>query len=124
MTLTNKDAATIRRYRNNPWSEPVRSPKEAERMVEEIKVAWAHPAVPITQRDTPPVSDPVVRPHHYVRFEIDPATFIMRNKLPFAIGNVIKYVCRYDAKNGIEDLRKAIRYIEMQINLLEGKEEL
>jgi len=28
-------------------------------------------------------------------------------------GNVIKYICRYKDKNGIEDLKKARHYIDM-----------
>lgn len=65
----------------------------------------------------------VHRPNHYTRFEIEPIEFIMRNKMEFWQGNVIKYTCRYDAKNGIEDLRKAVRYLEMQIKKLESNEE-
>ena len=30
----------------------------------------------------------------------------------FLVGNVIKYVCRYDSKNGAEDLEKAKKYID------------
>ena len=65
-----------------------------------------------------PTSDPVVRPNHYARYTIEPATFIAANKLPFDVGNVVKYVLRFDAKNGIEDLEKARRYIDMTIERL------
>jgi hypothetical protein len=65
-------------------------------------------------------SDNVVLPHHYARFKIEPIYFIMENKLSFEAGNVIKYVCRHDAKNGLEDLRKAARYLEMMIKQAEG----
>lgn len=68
-----------------------------------------------------PEGDPVVLPHHYARFKIEPVTFIMENKIAFAPGNVIKYVCRHDAKNGLEDLRKARRYLDLMIRQLEGK---
>ncbi len=34
-------------------------------------------------------------------------------------GNVIKYVCRYDKKNGVEDLKKAQWYLERLISLEE-----
>lgn len=61
-----------------------------------------------------------MRPHHYARFKIEPVEFIMVNGLPFAIGNVIKYVCRWDAKDGIQDLKKARRYLDMEIKRLEG----
>lgn len=62
--------------------------------------------------------DMVRQPSHYARYTIEPATFIAANKLPFDVGNVVKYVCRYDAKNGMEDLKKAGRYIEMIIERL------
>lgn len=67
----------------------------------------------------PPASDAVFRPHHYARFIIEPLTFINANKLPYNIGNVVKYVCRFDAKNGLEDLKKARRYIDIQIECME-----
>lgn len=62
-----------------------------------------------------PAPDMVHQPNHYARYVIEPVTFIGANKLPFDVGNVIKYVCRYDAKNGIEDLEKAKRYVEIVI---------
>ena len=55
-----------------------------------------------------------IDPDHYY-FEIEPWDFIHANKLDFAQGNVIKYICRYKNKNGIEDLKKAKQYIEMLI---------
>ncbi len=48
---------------------------------------------------------------HY-QMEIQPIDFIMRNNIPFAEGNVIKYVTRHKLKNGIEDLRKAMQYLK------------
>lgn len=67
--------------------------------------------------------DDIARPHHYARYAIEPITFIMANNLPFCVGNVVKYVLRYDAKNGLEDLKKARRYIDMMIEQIgrEGK---
>ena len=59
-----------------------------------------------------------ISPEHYSQFEIEPFDFIHKNGLGFAEGNVIKYVCRWREKNGVEDLRKAIRYIEL---LIEGE---
>jgi len=35
--------------------------------------------------------------------------------LPFNIGNAMKYLWRYDHKNGVEDLRKAVWYIDREI---------
>lgn len=52
---------------------------------------------------------------HYMESEIQPIEYILANKLGFVEGNVIKYVTRYKSKNGVEDLKKAIHYLEMLI---------
>jgi hypothetical protein len=52
---------------------------------------------------------------HYSKFRIQPSKFINDNKLLFAEGNAIKYICRHAHKGGKEDLKKAIHYIEMII---------
>ena len=49
---------------------------------------------------------------HYKTMKIQPITFIMENNLSFAVGNIIKYVCRYDKKNGLEDIQKARQYLD------------
>ena len=54
-----------------------------------------------------------VSPDYYARYDIEPVSFIMRNNIPYAEGNVIKYVLRHDMKGGREDIDKAIRYLEM-----------
>ena len=54
---------------------------------------------------------------HYKTMGIQPIEFIMKNNLNFCQGNVIKYICRYKDKNGIEDLKKAIHYINLLIQL-------
>jgi hypothetical protein len=61
-----------------------------------------------------------IDPNHYARFPIQPLTFITANKLEFWQGNIIKYIMRYDAKNGLEDLKKARRYLDEKINEMEG----
>ena len=50
---------------------------------------------------------------HYMKMVIQPAEFINKNKLPFAEGNAIKYICRHSTKGGVEDINKAIHYLEM-----------
>ena len=59
--------------------------------------------------------------NHYKDFAIQPVEFITRNGLGFCAGNVIKYTCRYQKKGGIEDLRKARHYLDLLIELTEGK---
>ena len=52
--------------------------------------------------------------NHY-QLKIQPWTFITENNLSYFQGNVIKYVVRYEKKNGIEDLNKIIHYCELEI---------
>ena len=59
--------------------------------------------------------------NHYKTFVIQPYEFISKNDLSFFQGNVVKYVCRYLNKNGIEDLQKAKKYIELLIENEENK---
>ena len=59
---------------------------------------------------------------HYKSFHIQPYEFISKNDLSFFQGNVIKYVCRYLNKNGIEDLDKIIHYCELEKKKLKDME--
>jgi hypothetical protein len=49
-------------------------------------------------------------------------TFTRTNNLNFFQGNVIKYVCRYKEKNGIQDLQKIIHYCELEIQQMREEE--
>jgi hypothetical protein len=57
---------------------------------------------------------------HYKDYEIQPVEFIHKNKIGFLPGNVIKYVCRHHAKNGKEDLLKAMHYLQLLMELEYG----
>ena len=59
---------------------------------------------------------------HYKDFFIQPYEFIAKNDLSFFQGNVVKYVCRYKLKNGIQDLEKIILYCELEIKKLQDTE--
>lgn len=52
---------------------------------------------------------------HYADMAIQPVQFIHANSIGYFEGNVIKYVSRHRAKNGIEDLRKARHYLDLLI---------
>ena len=54
---------------------------------------------------------------HYKDMEIQPVEFITKNGLGFLEGCVIKRVCRWKAKDGVQDLRKAIHEIELLIEM-------
>jgi hypothetical protein len=50
---------------------------------------------------------------HYKDMAIQPADFINKNNLQFAEGNAIKYICRHRSKGKLQDIEKAIHYLEM-----------
>lgn len=65
--------------------------------------------------------DPVVRPSHYNRGGIEcidamRAAYGDEVVQGFCIGNAFKYLYRHRYKNGEEDLKKAIWYIQMALN--------
>jgi predicted RNase H-like nuclease len=54
---------------------------------------------------------------HYKNFAIQPIEFIIKNKLNFSEGCIVKYICRYKQKgSAIDDLLKVIHYAELLIN--------
>jgi hypothetical protein len=59
---------------------------------------------------------------HYKTMAIQPAQFIHANGIGFFEASAISYLCRWRAKGGYGDLRKAIHFIELLIELEEKKE--
>lgn len=57
---------------------------------------------------------------HYKSMTIQPIEFITKNSIPYLEGNVIKYVSRHAAKNGLEDIKKAIHYLQLIAELQYG----
>jgi hypothetical protein len=51
--------------------------------------------------------------NHYKTFKIQPIEYIRENNLGWYEGNVVKYVSRHKDKNGLEDIDKAIHYLEL-----------
>lgn len=66
---------------------------------------------------TPSALDKQVGGGHYKRFVIQPVEFCQKNKLGYCESNVIKYVVRHQFKNGVEDIKKAIHYLELLLQL-------
>ena len=50
---------------------------------------------------------------HYKDMKIQPMEFSMANNLNACQHTVIKYVCRYKFKDGVEDINKAIHTLEL-----------
>jgi len=58
---------------------------------------------------------------HYADMAIQPIEFITANRLDFIQGNIIKYICRHKDKNGADDIKKAIHYCELLLQLEYGE---
>ena len=54
---------------------------------------------------------------HYKQLPIQPVEFCQRNRLPACETAVVKYVCRHHEKGGAQDIRKAIHYLELLLEL-------
>lgn len=50
---------------------------------------------------------------HYKALKIQPVEYIHANNIGYLEGNVIKYVTRHESKNGVEDINKAIHYLQL-----------
>lgn len=68
--------------------------------------------------------DSVNHPFHYNKGNIEVWDFISDQGLNFDRGNAIKYICRAGTKDPdkeIQDLKKAIEYINHEIKMLKGE---
>ena len=69
----------------------------------------------------PPKADNVNKPAHYLKGGMEcidvikAVTSDLSGADAYYVGNIIKYVWRYNHKNGVEDLRKAKHYLEWLI---------
>lgn len=70
------------------------------------------------------MTEKVDHPSHYrskngYDIEVIDVIGAFANVIDFDIGNVLKYVCRWQYKNGLEDLKKARWYLDHAIKKLE-----
>lgn len=54
---------------------------------------------------------------------IEAFTFELKGMEAVCTANVLKYICRWKNKNGIQDLKKAKWYLDRLIDRIEGLEE-
>lgn len=59
--------------------------------------------------------------NHYATMAITPTEYILANKIGWLEGNAIKYISRHQNKNGVEDIDKAIHYLELVKEKIYGK---
>tara|TARA_Y100001951_G_scaffold43465_1_gene34446 strand:+ start:702 stop:1001 length:300 start_codon:yes stop_codon:yes gene_type:complete len=52
---------------------------------------------------------------HYKRMSIQPSDYIVKNKLGWYEGNIVKYITRHSIKGGKLDVEKVIHYAQLLI---------
>ena len=60
--------------------------------------------------------DSINHPKHYTQHPSGVECIAITEHMGFCLGNAIKYIWRADLKNGVEDLQKAIWYIQREID--------
>ena len=79
--------------------------RNQERIMEKDKISMSG--------DTGNAWDKQVGGNHYKQYAIQPTQFALANNLDYAQSNAIKYIVRHKDKNGVQDLDKAIHYVEL-----------
>ena len=67
----------------------------------------------ITAKFPPFTNDPVNYPKHYTQYPVQ--CIDIAEQMGFNLGNVLKYIWRADLKNGVQDLEKALWYLNREI---------
>jgi len=62
-----------------------------------------------------PANDVVNRPKHYTSHPSGVECIQITEHMGFLLGNAMKYLWRADLKNGVEDLQKAVWYLNREI---------
>lgn len=66
--------------------------------------------------------DPVNHPAHYTKHASGIECIQITEHMSFCLGNAVKYIWRADLKNdALEDLKKAMWYLEREIALRESR---
>lgn len=99
---------------NAPYAMPPFSPTNNDPVHTKVEPA----PVKVDEPTQPPnVNDIQHGGTHYKTMAIQPWDYIVSNNLGYLEGNAVKYLSRWRQKNGIEDLKKAIHYIEKLIEI-------
>ena len=57
---------------------------------------------------------------HYSELVIQPIEYIVKNKLDWHEGNIVKYVTRHKLKGGAQDIKKVVHYALLELEQLYG----
>ncbi len=68
-----------------------------------------------------PKHDPVNHPRHYTQHPSGVECIQVTRHMSFNLGNAMKYIWRADLKNEVEDLKKAVWYLNDEISKREAQ---
>jgi len=60
-------------------------------------------------------NDKQISGNHYKKNGIQPWDYVIANNMGYLEGSAIKYITRWKDKNGVDDIRKAIHFLEKLI---------
>lgn len=66
--------------------------------------------------------DPINHPQHYTSHPSGIECIEIAEHMTFCLGNAVKYLWRHEQKAGVEDLKKAVWYIEREIERIENQQ--
>lgn len=70
-------------------------------------------SAPEYQSENKTALDVQIGGNHYKKLKIQPVEYIMANELGFCEGSAIKYITRWRDKGGIQDIDKAIHFLQI-----------
>jgi hypothetical protein len=79
------------------------------------------PVEVVAEPTLPAVDTHQVGGNHYTKLAIQPWEVIENNQMGFFDGNALKYIMRFRAKGGVQDLEKARHYLDKLIELEHGR---
>lgn len=79
------------------------------------------PMCDLCEENKYPLHDPINHPQHYTSHPSGIECIEITRHMSFTLGNAMKYIWRADLKNGVQDLRKALWYIQDEIDKREKK---
>lgn len=79
------------------------------------------PVEVVAEPTLPAVDTHQVGGSHYTTLAIQPWEVIENNQMGFFDGNALKYIMRFRAKGGVQDLEKARHYLDKLIELEHGR---
>jgi hypothetical protein len=69
----------------------------------------------VTEEESKLANDKQIGGDHYKKHGIQPWDYVLANNLGYLEGTAIKYITRWRDKGGIDDIRKAIHFLEKLI---------